>query len=60
VNGCSSYVETIDKNGTAIDAAGGIAGQSVEGTSINNSHYKSAIAICGDDKFTGSGNAADL
>lgn len=60
VNGCSSYVETIDKNGTAIATAGGIAGQSVEGTSINNSHYKSAIAICGDDKFTGSGNAADL
>ncbi|MBP5559348.1 MAG: hypothetical protein J6X71_06240 [Bacteroidales bacterium] len=60
VSGCSSYLESVKKNDAAIDAAGGIAGQSVEGTSINNSHYKSAIAICGDDKFTGSGNAADL
>lgn len=60
VSGCSSYVETIDKNGAAITAAGGIAGQSVAGTTINNCHYKAALAICGDKEFTGSGNAADL
>jgi hypothetical protein len=60
VSGCSSYLESVKKNDDAIAAAGGIAGQSVEGTSINNSHYKSAIAICGDSNFTGTGNAADL
>lgn len=64
ITGCSSHATTINKNGTAVKTTGGIAGQSVSGTTIKKCHYKSTIAICGDSKFTpGTGddaNAGDL
>ena len=64
ITGCSSQAATVNKNGTAVTATGGIAGQSVSGTTIKKCHYKSTIAICGDTKFTaGTGddaNAGDL
>lgn len=61
VAGCSSYAVTIDKNGTAITAFGGIAGSSVESSEIASCHYKSSIQICSDANYTdGGGNAADL
>lgn len=62
VDGCSSSATTVNKNGTAVSATGGIAGQSVAGTYIKNSHYKSSISICGDSNFSdgGESNAGDL
>ena len=69
VDGCSSYATTINKNGTAITAYGGIAGQSFKvteavpvGETIQNCHYTAAIAkICSDTNFiNGGGNVADL
>ncbi|MCR5560234.1 MAG: hypothetical protein K6F58_00210 [Bacteroidales bacterium] len=62
VDGCSSSATTVNKNGTAVSATGGIAGQSVAGTYIKNSHYKSSISICGDSNFSdgGEANANDL
>ena len=61
VDGCSSSATTVNKNGAAITTTGGIAGKSVTGATIQNSHYASSIAICGDTNFTdGGGNAADL
>ena len=62
VDGCSSSATDISKNGTAVTTTGGIAGKSVAGSTIKNSHYTSAIGkICGDANFTdGGGNAADL
>lgn len=60
VDGCSSKVETIDKNGTPITAYGAVAGQSVAGSAIKNCHYKNGVQICSDANFTGTGNVADL
>ena len=62
VDGCSSSATDISKNGTAVTTTGGIAGKSVAGSTIKNSHYTSDIGkICGDANFTdGGGNAADL
>ncbi|MCR5560232.1 MAG: hypothetical protein K6F58_00200, partial [Bacteroidales bacterium] len=61
VDACTSSATTIDKNGTAITDFGGIAGVSVAGSTIKNSHCKSGMAICSDANFTdGGGNAADL
>lgn len=62
IDGCSSYATTVNKNGTAVTTTGGIAGKSVSGSTISNSHYTASIAkICGDSNFTdGSGNVADL
>lgn len=60
VDSCNSDATTIDKNGVAITNAGGIAGNSVAGSTIKKSHYKSTIAICGDSNYTdGGNNAAD-
>ena len=69
VDGCSSYATTINKNGTAISAYGGIAGKSFKvteavpvGETIQNCHYTATIAkICSDSNFIdGGGNVADL
>lgn len=64
VDGCSSYATTINKNGTAITAIGGIAGSSVAGSALKNNHYKSSLNICSDSNFTagtgGEANVADL
>lgn len=62
IDGCRSEATDISKNGTAITPKGGIAGKSVAGSTIKNSHYKSAIGnICGDTNFNdGGNNAADL
>lgn len=62
VDGCRSSATTINKNGTAVTTTGGIAGKSVAGSTIKNSHYTSTIGkLCGDANFTdGGGNVADL
>ena len=62
IDGCFSYATTVDKNGTAVATTGGIAGKSVVGTTISNSHYTASIVkICGEGEFTdGGGNVADL
>ena len=60
IDGCSSQVTSITKNGAAI-TAGSIVGTSVAGTTIQNCHYKTTYAIAGTGSFTdGGGNAADL
>jgi hypothetical protein len=62
IDGCSSKVTTIDMMGTAVTAVGAIAGMSVEGSTIANSHYvNGSLSICSDSNFTdGGGNAADI
>ncbi len=61
VSDCISNVSAITNDkGEAITFFGGIAGASASGSSISGSHYKSTIQICSDNKFTGSGNVADL
>ena len=60
IDGCNSHATTINKNGTAIPHVGGVAGESVAGSTIQNSHCKVGMAICSDSNFSGSGNAADL
>lgn len=60
ISGCNSYVGEIKKGSTVLAKSGGIAGESVAGSTIQNSHCKVGMAICSDSNFSGSGNAADL
>ena len=61
IDGCSSSASDISKNGVAIVASGGIAGESVAVSTIKNTHRKTTMNICPDANWTdGDGNVADL
>ena len=61
IDGCSSYLSAFTASSNEGSVGAAVAGKSVEGSTIKNSHYKADLPICGDANFTdGGGNAADL